>query len=121
MFWLFRLVAKYWYQLSLSGLTVITVFSLLPLSELPEFSGSDKTHHLVAYGALMFPVALRKPKYWLWIAYFFITWSGVIELVQPLVNRYGEWLDLLANTVGVLVGTTLGLGMRSLIKFESSR
>jgi len=93
-----------WREISVFCLCVITVMSLLPLSELPAFPGSDKTHHLIAYGLLMFPVALKRPPGWLRIGVFFIVWSGLIELVQPYVNRYGEWLDLLANSMGLLLG-----------------
>jgi len=104
-----KLVSKYWYQISLSILVVITIASLIPLPELPKVPGSDKTHHFLAYGALIFPVALRSPKYWPWLAVFFLAWSGAIELIQPFVNRYGEWLDLLANAGGLAIGLTLGL------------
>lgn len=108
---LLELIAARWRQLSLSILAAITVLSLIPLSELPEFPGSDKTHHLLAYGLLMLPVALKRPRYWpLWLV-FFAAWSGVIELVQPYVNRYGEWLDLLANIVGLLLGVVVAYGL----------
>lgn len=117
--WLFTSVAKYWYLFSFTVLAVITVFSLIPLPELPEFPGSDKTHHFVAYSALMFPVALRKPQYWLWIACVFIIWSGAIEMIQPFMKRYGEWLDLLANMVGVSIGAIIGLATRALVGFKA--
>ncbi len=55
----------------------------------------------------MFPAALAKPKHWPFIALFFIGWSGAIELLQPYVNRYGEWLDLLANSLGILASVLL--------------
>lgn len=55
----------------------------------------------------MFGVALRKPKNWLFIAVLFICWSGGIELIQPYVNRYGEWLDLAANVGGLMCGIIL--------------
>ncbi len=67
-----------------------TVLSLWPLENLPPVPGSDKVQHLIAYAALMFPIALRKPKYWPLIGLLFIAWSGPIELLQPYVNRYGE-------------------------------
>jgi len=105
---IFENIARYWVPLSLFSFSVITVLSLLPLAELPEMPGSDKTHHFIAYGLLMFPVALRQPKHWLLIGFAFIVWSGAIELVQPFVNRYGEWLDLLANSGGVLLGAVIG-------------
>jgi len=59
----------------------------------------------------MLPAALRRPKHWLLYGLFFIVYSGVIELVQPFVNRYGEWLDLLANATGVLLGAVIGTGI----------
>lgn len=108
-------IAKYWYHCSLIILAGITLLSLIPLPQLPEVPGSDKTHHLVAYAALMLPVALQKPKHWVFIGCFFIAWSGVIELVQPFVNRYAEWLDLFANVVGLMIGLLLGLCIRILI------
>ena len=101
---LLTLIRKYWLSISLFCLTVITILSLLPLPELPSVPGTDKTHHLVAYAMLMFPTALRKPKNWQIIVLFFIGWSGIIELIQPYVNRYGEWQDLAANIIGLICG-----------------
>ena len=104
---LLRFIAKQWLRISLFVLAVISVLSLIPLPELPELAGSDKTHHLLAYALLMFPVALRKPKFWLtWMA-FFLAWGGAIELVQPYVNRYAEWADFFANGLGLVIGVIL--------------
>lgn len=100
-------VSRRWALLTLLLLFAITLLSLAPLPQLPSVPGTDKTHHLIAYAALMFPTALRKPGLWRWIGLFFILYSGVIELVQPFVNRYGEWLDLLANSGGVFCGWLL--------------
>ncbi len=93
-----------WIAFSLFTLAVITALSLWPLEYLPSAPGSDKTHHLIAYAALMLPTALRKHKHWKSIGLFFIAYSGMIELLQPYVNRYGEWMDLAANTTGILFG-----------------
>ncbi len=101
---LLRFINSNWLPISVATLIGITTLSIVPLAELPSVPGIDKTHHFVAYAVLMFPVALRKPKYWLWVALFFVGWSGAIELIQPYVNRYGEWSDLLANVVGILCG-----------------
>jgi VanZ family protein len=102
-----RFVQAYWLPLCLLQFIVITVLSLIPLPELPPVPGSDKTHHLIAYGSLMFPLALRRPRYWWWVALAFVAWSGGIELIQPFVNRYAEWMDLLANVVGLCLGDGL--------------
>ena len=97
-------IKNYWIAFTLFTLAVITSLSLWPLENLPSVPGSDKTHHFIAYAALMFPTALRKPNHWKLIGLFFIAYSGMIELIQPYVNRYGEWLDMAANTVGVGCG-----------------
>ena len=99
-----NLIERYWIALTALILTAITVLSLSPLPELPSVPGTDKTHHFIAYAILMLPTALRRPQNWLLIAFGFVAYSGAIELIQPYVNRYGEWLDLLANTGGLICG-----------------
>ncbi len=47
-----------------------TFLSLYPLPELPEFPGTDKTHHLVAYFFLALPSGLRKPKKWVLFVFY---------------------------------------------------
>ena len=101
---LLALVRTNWIAFTLVTLIIITGLSLWPLEKLPSVPGTDKTHHLVAYAALMFPTALRKPDKWIMIGLLFIAYSGAIELLQPYVNRYGEWLDMAANTLGVICG-----------------
>lgn len=101
---LLNIIKTYWIVITLAILVAITSLSLWPLEQLPSVPGTDKTHHFIAYALLMFPTALRKPKNWLLIGLLFIAYSGSIELIQPYVNRYGEWLDMLANSVGVMCG-----------------
>ena len=103
----FVFVRNHWLVLTLIMLAAITTLSLWPADQLPDVPGTDKTHHFVAYGALIFPAALRRPLHWPWIGLFFVAYSGAIELIQPFVNRYGEWLDLAANTGGVICGVLL--------------
>ncbi len=106
-----RLISHYWHLLTVMLLLLITLLSLWPATQLPSLPGTDKTHHIIAYAVLMLPTAIRRPHYWLWIASGFIAYSGVIELLQPFVNRYGEWLDLLANSLGVVCGGLIGRGL----------
>ena len=101
---LLTFIRNHWIATTLITLAAITALSLWPLGKLPSVPGSDKTHHFIAYAALMFPTALRKPNYWPLIGLFFISWSGAIELLQPYVNRYGEWPDMTANTLGLVCG-----------------
>jgi VanZ family protein len=88
-------------------MAAITTLSLWPAAHLPTVPGTDKTHHFIAYAALILPTALQKPKNYLLLVLTFITFSGMIELIQPYVNRYGEWLDMLANTLGLFFGWLL--------------
>ena len=104
---LLAFIKRYWISSTLFILMMITILSLRPLQMLPPVPGSDKTHHFIAYATLIFPTALRKPKYWQIIVLLFIGWSGAIELIQPYVNRYGELQDLAANIIGLVCGYLL--------------
>jgi glycopeptide antibiotics resistance protein len=101
------LIQKYWLYITLILLASIATLSLWPAAYLPSVPGTDKTHHFIAYAALIFPTALKQPKYYVAIVVGFIAFSGAIELIQPYVNRYGEWLDMMANTLGLLFGWLL--------------
>lgn len=101
-------IKKRWKALTLLILTAITILSLLPVPALPPAPGTDKTHHFIAYAMLMLPAALRKPANWILLGVFFILYSGAIELIQPFVNRYGEWMDLFANFTGIVCGAMIG-------------
>ncbi|WP_339137850.1 MAG: VanZ family protein [Candidatus Electrothrix sp. GW3-4] len=100
-------VRKNWCFCTTIVCAAITFLSLWPNEYLPSAPGGDKLHHLVAYAALVFPVALRRPRWWLLIVVLFITYSGLVEIVQPFVHRYGEWLDMAANTGGLICGILL--------------
>lgn len=100
-------IKQYWFSITLVLLTAIATLSLWPVAHLPQVPGTDKSHHFLAYGALVLPVALAKPKYWLWMTFAFAGFSGAIELIQPYVNRYGEWLDMAANVAGLGCGIIL--------------
>lgn len=101
------LIQKYWLHTTIILLISIATLSLWPAAYLPSVPGSDKTHHFIAYAALMLPTALKQSKYALVITVGFITFSGAIELIQPYVNRYGEWLDMAANILGLFCGWLL--------------
>jgi len=111
---LFQTMETYWLALSLGLLAIITTLSLWSLDNLLLVPGSDKLHHFIAYSALVFPVALSQPQRWILVVIFFILCSGLIELIQPVVNRHGEWLDMLANTSGALCGVLLATAVRAL-------
>ncbi|MGC9519267.1 MAG: hypothetical protein ACP5FP_06375 [Desulfuromonadaceae bacterium] len=37
----------------------------------------------------------------------------MIELIQPYVNRYAEWQDMLANTGGIIIGLVSGIWIKA--------
>lgn len=101
-------VHRHWLLITLLLGMVIAILSLWPLERLPLVPGGDKTHHLIAYAALAFPLGVARPRYWPLLALLLLGWGGLIEVVQPWANRYGEWLDLAANGAGLVVGLLLG-------------
>lgn len=114
-------IHKRWTELSLLVLAVISISSLIPLSQLPLIPGSDKTHHVIAYAGLALPIALRGHQIWFGLLCAALVWSGVIELIQPHLNRYGEWGDLLANGLGLVLGTLVGFYLRRFMSHPPSR
>ncbi len=110
---LLHLIKTNWLACTALTLAAITVLSLRPVT-VPDVPGGDKTLHLVAYAALMFPAGLRRPKQLAAIFFFFFLYSGAIELIQPYVNRCGEWLDLAANILGLFCGLLLAEVLRRL-------
>jgi len=95
-------VEKNWKLFTFFLLSIITILSLYPLPVLPEVPGSDKSHHLIAYSVLAIPMVLANPRNLLLYLLLLIIYGGLIEIIQPYVNRYGEWLDFLANIIGVI-------------------
>jgi len=107
-------IEKHWLVISIIILSSITVLSLIPLKALADAPGSDKTRHLICYAALAFPASLRRPTGWIYMILLFAVYSGMIEVIQPYVNRHGEWLDLIANISGLLIGAIFALWARTL-------
>jgi membrane protease YdiL (CAAX protease family) len=111
---LLNLIKTYWLACTVCTLAAITALSLSPLPDLPAVPGSDKALHLLAYAALIFPVGLRRPQHIPALFLLFILYSGMIELIQPSVNRCCEWLDLAANICGLTCGLLLAEVLRRL-------
>ncbi|MCG8543073.1 MAG: VanZ family protein [Alphaproteobacteria bacterium] len=109
---LLRFIDVHWRVMTALLFIVVTVLSLLPKPVPPPAPGGDKLYHLISYAALMFPAAYVRPPNWIIYVVFFALWGGVIEVLQPFVNRYGDWADFIANGVGVAAGLLLAAAAR---------
>lgn len=88
---------------------MIGVLTLVPLNIPKDMPGSDKHHHLIAFAALALPTAALAPRL-LWVLLPLLALYGaLIEVLQPFVERSGDPRDALADGLGLLIGSGLGL------------
>lgn len=112
------------YILSILASLGIVVLSLAPMPEVPHLAEVplyDKWIHFVMYGCVCcvywfdFFRNGNSRSYWskwlLWIVVFPIVFGGLMELCQRYLTtcRSGEWLDFVADSVGVVLAIPLGL------------
>ena len=118
------------YPLSLLCIVVIWILSLMPFfpeTPLNHVKFIDKWTHFVMYGGTCSVI------WWEYIGQhrrldgrrlFLFAWlaptlmGGLLELLQAYCtggHRNGDWLDFLANTVGVTLGAVIGLLMSLLL------
>ena len=100
---------KNWKSYTFLIFLIITFLSLYPLDEQPRIPGNDKIHHLIAYSALTVGIGFRRPSNYILLIILLSFYSGLIEVIQPYVNRYGEWTDFIANLAGLLIGSIIAL------------
>ena len=98
--------------------TIIIAFAiglatLTPVENLPEVSGSDKVYHLIFFAILTLPIAIIRPQAIWIILSLSIAYGGLIELLQPLVNRNCEMADLLADAVGAMLGVLVTRALKA--------
>lgn len=105
------LIAAIWY---------LSLFFNAPETPLNNVLLIDKWVHIVMYGGTFTVLWIEyirqhqhpdyeKLLFWAFIAP--IAMSGIIELLQEYCTetRNGDWLDLLANTIGVTLAAVIGL------------
>ena len=111
------------YPLSTLTMLAIVVLSLIPFGEMPKLQDVpliDKWTHIVMYAGLCSVVwleYLRRHKtpdigrLTLYALLCPIAASGMLELAQEYLTTYrsGEWLDLLANSIGAFLPYSLGI------------
>jgi VanZ family protein len=96
---------------------VVTTLSLLP-SETMELPTNDKIGHFLAYAVLSLNLELltKANKELIWLIPVIILYGIMIEFIQGTIpGRESSFLDILANSTGVLIGTTLFFVIRRLL------
>lgn len=85
------------------GWLLISLVTLTPMEQLPAVAGSDKLHHVLGFAGWSLLCVFGPRRRFLLMALVIFLWGGAIELIQPSVNRHGEWADFLADGFGVLL------------------
>ncbi|HUG72834.1 MAG TPA: VanZ family protein [Steroidobacteraceae bacterium] len=104
---------RLWFCLGLGIAVAIAVVCLMPGRNIPQFRlVSDKVEHALAFAMLAFwfgSILVRRDL--LWLALALVAFGGLIEVAQGLMGlgRHADLLDLVADTVGVVVGLLLAL------------
>lgn len=107
--------APWWRRLTLLLTGVVLFLALSPSPPQQIDTGWDKSNHALAFAALMFSgyfgyASSRARLVGLWLA--LLALGSAIEVAQLYVpNRSGEWQDLLADSLGLLLGCLLALGV----------
>lgn len=109
------------YPLSLIIVAVIFYLSFFtpPKTDLEEIPNIDKLVHICMYGGLCFILWIEYLRVHRAINWSHIVWGGIaapiamsgcIELLQAYCteNRSGDWLDFLANSIGVGLAALVG-------------
>ena len=109
------------YPLSLIIVAVIFYLSFFtpPKTDLEKIPNIDKLVHICMYGGLCFIIWIEYLRAHRAINWSHIVWGGIaapitmsgcIELLQAYCteNRSGDWLDFLANSIGVGLAALVG-------------
>ncbi len=112
------------YKLSSVAYILVFIASVVPIPDikpLQDFNLLDKWVHFVMYGVLSLCVwwdiyHVRRtydftPKDLRRTTFYPIVFGGLIELVQRYCTngfRSGDWIDFIANTIGVVLGFIIG-------------
>ena len=110
-------------KLALIWLVVVTFLSLTPLEAAPAIHGSDKLGHFAAYLLLGFfsTLSRKSPQTLIWTLSLILLYSGLIELIQPYVNRHMEFGDFAANASGAVCGGAIAYAFWKYRKMNSRR
>lgn len=121
------MLKKLWLVAACSCIIAIIVLYFANPSHLPQmgFEFQDKVQHFLAFFVLTylwvcyFNASQNASKTWL-IGFAIIVFGFVLEILQQKLNpnRVYDLYDILANTIGVLVGTLVAFKINLLTKLK---
>ena len=101
--------------LTIGLMVCIGVLALIPL-DFSEVPGSDKDHHILAFASLVLPCAVLYPRGIPRLILGGAVYGALIEIIQPLVGRSGDFIDFSADLAGMGLGAILGLGIHHAVE-----
>ena len=99
------------------GLLAVAALSVLPPDSIPPTGYSDEMAHTAAYAALALAggIAFKGTRSFLLMAFGLLVLGGALELVQAFIpGRYASGSDILANTIGVVLGSVCAVATNGL-------
>jgi len=99
---------RHWRWLFWACLLAVLALSLLPLSPQLPTTGWDKTNHLLAFCVLTILGNQAYRGCTVMVLLGLLAYGGLIEILQSFTpDRMAEWADLLADSLGLVVGLAL--------------
>ena len=86
----------------------VLVLALMPSPPPMITTGWDKSNHLLAFAVMTWLGCKAYPQRLVHVMVGLLAYGAVIEILQSLTpTRSAEWLDLLADSLGILLGWAL--------------
>ena len=101
------------------GLITVTAFSLLPHETVPDAGMWDKLDHALAYGvlAMLGGFGFKGWRSLLMVGIGLVVLGAGLELAQSVIpDRTGSTYDVLANFVGVAIGSVATVGTNTFLR-----
>ena len=110
---------KYTFSWLIIGIIIYLSFFTPPKTELDNISNIDKLAHICMYGGLCSilwieylrsHIQIQRIRAFIGGIVLPVAFSGIIELLQEYAttNRSGDWADMIANSIGVVLAALLG-------------
>ena len=110
---------KYTFSWLIIGIIIYLSFFTPPKTELDNISNIDKLAHICMYGGLCSilwieylrsHIQIQRIRAFIGGIVLPIAFSGIIELLQEYATttRSGDWADMIANSIGVILAALLG-------------